>query len=261
MIDICFSILVHENPHFFEIQLKNIHFFLDKSTYIIIVHFNAYIWQTHHTLFKKICDKYSVIINNNHYHTAWSSSTLLDAHTSNMKIALNTKFKYLMYLSSNELFFKKGFIEKLDNMKFDLIEIEEVRDLKINEIIGMSQDKGFNKFNAKPHENYRLGFDFGRVITYDTASWLYKELTTYWVFPISPSIYNYSMMEFVIPTVLHTKPNLLYLPIGLSIWYNGEHLQELQKRESVGYIVKHVPRNNDHYFVKEINSIQSTSQC
>jgi hypothetical protein len=254
-VDICFSILVHEQPHFFEQQLKNIQFFLMQSSYMIVVHFNTHIWQAHHTLLKEICDTYSVIINENHYDTAWSSSSLFDAHVTNMKLALDRTFTYFMFLSSNELFFKKGFVKMLDDLKFDLIEIEEVRQLTYNERIGMNNDEGFQKFTANPHEHYHLGFDFGRTLTFETTAWLYKELTTYWNVPISPSIYNYSMLEFVIPTVLHSKPNLLYLPIQLSMWYNGEHLEDLQKRESTEYIVKHVPREINHYFMKEFNSI------
>ena len=225
--DIFFSINVHEKPEFLEFQFENLRSFLLDKKVLIVIHFSEPFWNTSSEVLQRICkdystDKMKVIINSNHFKTQWSSSPLLDGWITNLKIALDLEytFKYFTFYSSNELIIRTGFINFLDSLgEFDMLEYKYKNqweavagDGKFENVIpSKPNDVGLFRFRKEYTVEPFIGFDWGRIITYETTLWLYMTMTAYWSFPITPPFYNYSISEWIVSTVLSVKPELKVL--------------------------------------------------
>ena len=80
-----------------------------------------------------------------------------------------------------------------------------------NVIPSKPNDVGLFRFRKEYTVEPFIGFDWGRIITYETTLWLYMTMTAYWSFPITPPFYNYSISEWIVSTVLSVKPELKVL--------------------------------------------------
>jgi len=235
--DIFFSILAHEKPDFLEFQFENIRSFLQDKKVLIVIHFNESFWNESSSELERICkdyctDQMKVLINPNHFKTKWGSSPQLDGWILNLQIALDLgyTFKYFTFYSSAELLIRSGFIEFLDSLgPFDMIEYnyknqwEPVAgDGKFENCIpSKPNDTGLFKFIKEHKIEPFIGFDWGRIITYETTLWLYMTMTAYWCFPITPPFYDYSISEWTVSTVLSVKPGLKVLDtIQISDFFN-----------------------------------------
>jgi len=235
--DIFFSLLAHEKPDFLEFQFENLRSFLLDKKILIIVHFSEPFWNESSEVLERICKEYStdtmkVIINLNHFKTKWGSSPLLDGWITNLEIALNLNytFKYFTFYSSTELIIRSGFIEFLDSLgPFDMLEYKfknqweaSVGDGKYeNSIPSKPNDIGLFRFRKEYNVEPFCGFDWGRIITYETTLWLYMTMTAYWSFPITPPFYDYGISEWTVSTVLSVKPGLKLLDkIQISDFFN-----------------------------------------
>jgi hypothetical protein len=219
--DIFFSLLAHEKPDFLEFQFENLKSFLQYKKVLIVIHFNESFWNESSEVLEQICKNYctdqmKVIINPNHFKTKWGSSPLLDGWILNLQIALDLgfTFKYFTFYSSTELLIRSGFIEFLDSLgPFDMLEYNYKNQSNANfrDIPSKPNDTGLFKFIKEHRIEPFVGFDWGRIITYETTLWLYMAMTAYWSFPITPPFYDYSISEWTVSTVLSVKPGLKVL--------------------------------------------------
>jgi len=219
--DIFFSYLAHEKPDFLEFQFENLRSFLQDKKVLIVIHFSEPFWNESSEVLERICKEYStdtmkVIINPNHFKTKWGSSPLLDGWITNLQIALDLgyTFKYFTFYSSNELIIRSGLIEFLDSLgPFDMLEYnyKNQSNAQFRDISSKPNDLGLFRFRKEYNVEPFVGFDWGRIITYETTLWLYMAMTAYWSFPITPSFYEYTMSEWTVSTVLSVKPGLKVL--------------------------------------------------
>jgi hypothetical protein len=261
MYDMCFSILVHEAPDFFEFQLAQIRAHNPGKRIFIIVHFNDLVWRQHGPTLQQICAKYDNIhINEEHHVTQghWSSSVIFDAIFSNIHylIEKDIPFRYFQYLSSNEIFIKPNLIDFLDTLSFDMLEhnykhqnIHCGRDLAM-----MPHDAGLQRFRQESGVEPFVGFDFGRVLTQESLVWLHSALQRYYTFPIRPPLHNYSISEVCMSSILSTKPGLRVLDtIQLCRFYTPsitlDESMDMSKYPNT-FLYKHVPRVLSHPFVQ-----------
>lgn len=256
--DIAYSLLVHESPDFFDYQLSNIFKYNKNKKIYIVTHFNKFFWEKESDTLTKICKKYNVTINSETYETGWCSSQLFDAIISNINVILsNITFNYYTMIASNELFIKKGLIDYIETLDFDMIHFE-YNNFKNNvqhshrDLAAIPYDQGLQKFLQINSTKSFLGYDFGRILTYDLTKWLYNELIKHWSFPITPSMTNYSMSECVIDTVLSIKNPKVIDNLKIVQWADDTVLQKVLNNEDLEdtFLIKHVPRNIKDPFIQ-----------
>jgi hypothetical protein len=254
--EMAYSILVHENPEFFDFQLSNIFSYNKNKDIYIIVHFNSEFWNKNSLKLQKICHKYNVKFNTNKYSTSWSSSQIFDAIISNIDYLLkNVEFKYYTMISSSELFVNDGLIDLLNSLNFDMIHYYSHKHAPgkhcERDMLKINKDQGLKKFLEYYKISSFVGFDFGRILNYKYTNWLFEEINKFWKTPITPGIKNYSMSECVINTVLSVSNLKEINNIPIVRWYNEEDLIDFKKNENV-FIAKHVPRRLDHKLIKQL---------
>ena len=258
----CFSILVHEAPNFFEFQLEQIRAFNPGKRIFIIVHFNDLVWRQHGPMLQQICAKYDNIhINEEHHITQGycaGSSVIFDAIFSNIHylVEKNIPFRYFQYLSSNEIFIKPNLIDFLDTLSFDMLEHNYKRQNVHchRDLIMMPRDAGLQRFRQETGIEPFVGWDFGRVLTKESLIWLHLALQRYYTFPIRPSLHNYAINEVCMSSILSTKPDLHVVDnVQLCRFYDSsKSINESMNMSEFPntYLYKHVPRVVSHPFVQ-----------
>lgn len=256
--NLAISILIHENPSFFEIQCINIRHYYPNAK--IVVHVNEVLWNTDKKKIKKICLKYNILINPKHLTTGWATPSLFDAIIDNINI-LNEQpdWTHYIFMSSNELFVSDVLEQKCAQLESDeKIPIiwdsySDVTPLQENvrDRAAVHLDKGLNHFTVDKGAEIKTGLDFGRIITKGAFTKLAELLNKYWenqnLEPIS-----YSQSEVVLPTLIEYlgKINeiIIIRDLYISTWitnYKPESSEEY-------IIVKKIPRDKHDPIVKKI---------
>lgn len=258
--NLAISILIHESPSFFEVQIINIRHFYPNA--IIVVHVNEVLWNTKKTTIINICKKYNILINPKHYVTNWATSSLFDAIMTNITI-LQTKqgWTHYIFLSSNELFVsdlleKKCTILSPESNKacvWDSYSNLTPLEKNVRDFNAVKYDQGLINFVAHKMVPIRTGLDFGRVISKLALNKIEVELNIYWKNQRNIEV-PYSQSEVVLPTIIEylydTKQINLVRDICFSTW-----ITNYIPNSSEEYIlVKKIPRDKHSAIVKGIMS-------
>ncbi len=252
------SILIHENPSFFEIQCINIRNYYPNA--IIVVHVNEGLWNFRERKIKKICLDYDIIINPKHLITNWATPSLFDAMLGNINILNDQpKWTHYIFMASNELFVSDLLEKKCNWLKSDEIlpiiwdAYCGVTPLEDNprDREGVLFDKGLSQFIVDKEVEIKTGLDFGRVITRRAFDKLIPLLNEYWkgqvIIPIS-----YSQSEVVLPTLIEYLGKINEIKIirdlFVSTWISNYQSGALEDY----IIVKKIPRDKHDPIVKKI---------
>ena len=256
------SILVHENPIFFELQIKNLRNFYPDA--LVVVHTSEVFWNFNKEEINKIAEEYDVILNSKHYKTGWATPSIFNAIISN-KLILNEylDWTHYIFISSNEIFYQNKFesVIKFNSKDFEYPKIyqfeQNVYEFKLNEkLFGHRRiDKNYLRLLKENNLNNEVvGSDYGRLINRKAFSLLLDKILTYDFFEDNVSFTSrYSQSELIIPTIMYLFElrNLLVVEKNIHfVYWPSEY--ELAKKSKDIVLFKHVNRNIHDVFVKKI---------
>lgn len=212
--------MAHENIDFLEFQFQNLKSSFKDKKILIIIHFNNIFWSELFKELSELCLKYTdkqivIKINPNHFTTAWGSSSGFDGLISNLQLGheYGHTFRYFLFYSSSEIFIKSGLLEFLDSLgSFDMFEFnykkQEQHLGKWDTNPSNLNDTGLLRFIKDYNIEPFVGVEWRRILTYDITLWLSMMISNYWSIPITPPIYNYTMSEWTISTILSVKSDI-----------------------------------------------------
>ena len=219
-----FSLLIHENLLFFELQLQNIKEFHPSS--IIVVNFKKDFYTKRKHNIEILRTKYLFFVNDREYSLYWSSPFIFNAIIDNLVILLHYEVDYLVQFSSNELLLKPldDVITSRRTEKPVVFESSGKVALSTREKFGIEEDISFLKFLGNGNELI-CGYDFGRIYSL-SAFQLMRDVIVFNDLVIFQKFIKYSRSEVVIPTILESLfvrgELVLQRECDFLIWFNKD---------------------------------------
>jgi hypothetical protein len=250
MIDVVYSIPVHEDPESYYDMIQNIFYFNKTLNILIVVHCNEFMYEI---LSKKKI--HAVILNPIKYDKRYLTYDVLQAHIDNYMFIFNNniKLKYFVIYSSNAMFYKNvtlEFIERELIQAPEYIEQKYYIDVRLDshmyskifkenkEIINIFNNNGIN-------EIYQSQLD-GAII----ESYIFKECID---FLSNNNIRSFierewAFEEYLIPTLyVNIKKQLLKTTICRIFWELKDYTPTIEDiKNTYQPAVKRVERKYDN---------------
>lgn len=256
------SILVHENPIFFELQIKNLRNFYPDA--LVVVHASEVFWNFNKGEINRIAEKYDVILNSKHYKTGWATPSIFKAIISN-KLIINKypDWTHYIFLASNELFYLNKFenVFEFQNKDFEIPKIYQFHEnlYSFNLDVKRFEEREIDKNYIKILKDYDLnlfvwGYDYGRLMNRQSYKLILNLIIEYNFHQDDINyLKRYTQSELIIPTFMYLLEKNQQLIIEKNIhfvYWPSEY--ELAKKSKDIVLFKHVNRNIHDVFVKKI---------